>query len=183
MSVSPGLFDWIVPDQLAACVNPRLVPRALEALAAHRIDLVINLDEQPTADVLKPLGMREVHLPVRDFTAPTQAQLEQGVTSISHALASGQRVAVHCAAGLGRTGSLLAAYLVAEGFAPAEAIARVRALRPGSIETADQERAVAEFAAQPRSCITCSIENKANVINTHSLLRHTTWDWRHRLEG
>jgi protein tyrosine phosphatase len=56
------------------------------------------------------------------------------------------RVAVHCGAGLGRSGTPIAAYLVSQGAAPDDAIALVRARRPGSIETAEQEVAVHEFA-------------------------------------
>jgi atypical dual specificity phosphatase len=59
-------------------------------------------------------------------------------------------VAVHCAAGLGRTGTVLAAYLVARGEEPRAALARVRDLRPGSVETADQERAVEAYARRLR---------------------------------
>jgi protein-tyrosine phosphatase len=68
------------------------------------------------------------------------------VAVIDDALSRGVRVAVHCGAGLGRSGTLLAAYLVSQGAAPDAAIADVRAARPGSIETDEQEAAVHYFA-------------------------------------
>jgi atypical dual specificity phosphatase len=85
---------------------------------------------------------------VPDFTPPTPAQLQAGVAAIETAISDGRRVAVHCGGGLGRTGTLLACYLVKRGLGPDEAIARIRAARPGSVETARQEAAVAEFARQ-----------------------------------
>jgi atypical dual specificity phosphatase len=59
-------------------------------------------------------------------------------------------VAVHCTAGKGRTGTVLAAYLVTTGLSAHAAIDRVRHLRPGSVETPDQEEAVEEFARRWR---------------------------------
>jgi atypical dual specificity phosphatase len=49
---------------------------------------------------------------------------------------------------LGRTGTLLACYLVSLGLSPDAAIQQIRTVRPGSIETAEQEAAVAAFAQQ-----------------------------------
>ena len=49
---------------------------------------------------------------------------------------------MHCGGGLGRTGTLLACYLVRQGLPAAEAIERVRAVRPGSVETRQQAQAV-----------------------------------------
>ena len=57
-------------------------------------------------------------------------------------------VAVHCGAGLGRTGVVLACYFVHKGLTAQNAIGRVRRLRPGSIETDEQADAIAEFARQ-----------------------------------
>ena len=81
-----------------------------------------------------------------DFTPPSPEQLECGVAAIEQAVASERKVAVHCGGGLGRTGTLLACYLVKGGLNPSEAIARVRAVRPGSVETPAQEAAVEDYS-------------------------------------
>ncbi|MBL8698724.1 MAG: cyclin-dependent kinase inhibitor 3 family protein [Alphaproteobacteria bacterium] len=54
------------------------------------------------------------------------------------ALRAGSRVAMHCVGGLGRTGTVAARLLVVFGTEPEAAIARVRQVRPGAIETAAQ---------------------------------------------
>jgi atypical dual specificity phosphatase len=152
MSVPLNIFDWIVPNQVAACPHPGVSHQALAAIRAHQINLVINLHERANAhDLLTSLGAREVHLPVADSLPPSQSQLDAGVAEITSALAAGQRVVVHCGAGLGRSGTLLAAYFVSAGLDPDDAIERVRNARPGSVETAEQERAVTEFALRHRA--------------------------------
>jgi pantoate--beta-alanine ligase len=136
---------WI-EEGLLACPYPA-GEDGLGRLAEAGVSVVVNLDERAHDPVsLARFGLREVHLPVKDFTAPSRDQLEQGVAVISQALMGGERVAVHCGAGLGRTGTLLACYLVSQGSPAQEAMARVRSLRPGSVETAEQERAVHDYA-------------------------------------
>ena len=78
--------------------------------------------------------------------AVADADVWQGMNEAMPALQAiwqqGGAVAVHCAAGLGRTGTLAAQMLVAQGVDPDQAIADVRQVRKGSIETAAQEQAV-----------------------------------------
>jgi atypical dual specificity phosphatase len=111
------------------------------------VSLLINLHtRRHDPALLARHGLTELHLPVRDFTPPEPEQIARGVEAIELARGEGRRVAVHCGAGLGRTGTLLACYLVRRGLSPSEAIARVRAARPGSVETAEQAEAVATYA-------------------------------------
>ena len=142
--VIPQAFDWLIPEQLGASANPSVSSPAAEALVSHHIDLLINLHEIPDAP---ELGVASIHLPVPSSEPPSPAQLDYGVSVIRAALAAGRRVVVHCGAGLGRTGTLLAAYLVTLGYEPQAAIDRVRSVRPGSVETLEQEQAVYTFAA------------------------------------
>jgi atypical dual specificity phosphatase len=140
-------FNWLIDGQLAACVNPSVGQQAAAQLRSGGVRLLINLHEKPDpADLLAELGARSLHLPVASNYAPTQPQLDAGVAAIREAVARGEPVAVHCAAGLGRTGTLLAAYLISEGQTPEQAIATVRAVRPGSVETLEQEQALNEYA-------------------------------------
>ena len=88
----------------------------------------------------KGLSWRE--FPITDRTAPTsgrQAEFDQLLDELLADLAAGQRIAIHCQAGLGRTGLLAASLLVRSGTGPDDAIALVRSARPGSIETSGQE--------------------------------------------
>jgi atypical dual specificity phosphatase len=144
LRTDPGV--WVLPGQVLACAYPRTEP-ALAALAAAGVGVLVNLHSRPHAPgALARHGLAEVHLPTRDFAAPPQAVLGRGVAAVEGALAAGQRVAVHCGGGRGRTGTLLACLLVARGEAPAAAIAHVRRHRPGAVETRAQEAAVRAFA-------------------------------------
>jgi ADP-ribosyl-[dinitrogen reductase] hydrolase len=91
---------------------------------------------------LEAIGMRWWHLPIRDMGVPDET-FEAGWRSIGpelHGLIRGGRsIALHCHGGHGRTGTIAARLLVEMGADPDDAIARVREVRPPSIETPGQE--------------------------------------------
>ena len=137
---------WLEEGRVLACRYPRVEP-ALADLARRGISVLVNLHERGhDPGRLARHGLVEVHLPVKDFSAPSPGQIEEGVAAIARAVAAGGRVAVHCGGGLGRTGTLLACYLVDRGWEAEAAIGRVRAARPGSVETAGQVAAVRAYA-------------------------------------
>lgn len=151
LSARAGAFTWIVPERVGASRYPR-DDAALGRLADHGIGLLVNLHEQAVPpERLARHGLRAVHLPVPDLRPPTVDQLTAGVAAIDAALLAGERVAVHCGAGLGRTGTLIAAWLVAQGSTVAAAVATVRERRPGSIETREQVLAIEGFASRSAS--------------------------------
>lgn len=125
--------------------------RALAVLSSSGVRLLVNLHERPHDPArLKRHGLREAHLPVKDFAAPSSEQMKRGMGEIFESLGVGEVVAVHCGGGLGRTGTVLACYLLesSEGLGAEEAVRRVRALRPGSVETPAQLAVVRAWAGQ-----------------------------------
>ena len=83
--------------------------------------------------------------PIVDYQTGTMAQLQRVVAFIEQGAAAGEKTVVHCVGGKGRSGMAVAAWLVSRGVRPDRAISEVRAVRPGAVETPEQEARVAEF--------------------------------------
>ena len=142
-------FSWIVEGELAAMPLPgrdRPLEQDVAYLDQEGIRVLVSLtDDPPDGAVLESQGIGQEHIPVQDFNPPTLEQMIEFVAVVKNSVAADKPVGVHCTAGLGRSGTMAAAYLVAEGASATEAIATVRQLRPGSVETATQEDAVRRF--------------------------------------
>ncbi|MCI0464024.1 MAG: dual specificity protein phosphatase family protein [Gemmataceae bacterium] len=142
----PNGFSWIDKPLLAALAWPDDAEDLLW-LRSQGIDILLSLSEDPPRrDWINEAGLLLVHVPVVDMEAPTQEQLDHCIATIQKANERRMGVAIHCTAGLGRTGVILACYFVAKAMSAKNAIARVRRLRPGSVETDEQADAIAEFA-------------------------------------
>jgi len=123
----------------------------MQWLRDQGVELLLSLTEdRPRRDWTEEASLLVFHEPLEDMEPPTQEQLDRCVSVLTRALERKMPVAVHCGAGLGRTGVVLAAFFVTRGMTAANAIARVRKLRPHSVETEEQAEAVEHFARRMR---------------------------------
>lgn len=147
-------FSWVIADQVAGMPRPgssRPLDQDLAYLREQGVDVLVSLTETPTdPTALSRYNITPLHIPVQDFHAPTQDQLDLYVKSVKGWMSEGRAVGTHCGAGLGRTGTFLAALFVSQGMSAGAAISEIRKMRPGSIETADQEAAIQEFASRQK---------------------------------
>lgn len=101
-------------------------------------------------DAARRAGLAWRRFPIPDMEPPGAAfaaAWRAGGADVVAALRRGERVAMHCVGGLGRTGTIAAQILVMHGVEADAAMATVRAARPGAIETAAQEAHVRRQAA------------------------------------
>lgn len=142
-------FSWVIEKKLSGMPFPGVFEPEVDDmrfLKERGITLLVSLTlNTPDQDLMKDENIRSLHYPVKDFHAPTIEQLNKFCLMADQEISAGGSVAVHCYAGKGRTGTFLAAYLVFKGTDAEGAIELIRALRPGSIETEEQEDVVREF--------------------------------------
>jgi hypothetical protein len=144
-------FSFVLPGRLAGLACPSHAPADLAAdvaeLRAAGVGGLVTLMEEPLDEaVITAGGLAYLHEPIPDFGSPDPDQAFRVVRFVREVNAQGGAAALHCYAGQGRTGTLLACVLVADGASPRAAIDQVRVARPGSIETRGQAGAVEAFA-------------------------------------
>ena len=158
-AMAPALIPVAeLPGTLLLWRQPRLRPGGHEELEEHDllalreagVQAVLCLQEDQElrrlgeglsqrATATEAAGMAFRSLPTPDFGEPEPEALREALRWLEHALRAGQTVLVHCRAGLGRSGTVAAALIIMRGSDPEEAMAIVRAHRPGAIESSSQE--------------------------------------------
>lgn len=138
-------FSWILEGSLAASRGPTN-RRDLTFLKLQDITAIIRMETNTiSGEAMEIVDMFE---PVTDGKPPTLEQLDRMAHFIEEQIETWERpVVVTCMAGMGRTGTALAAYMVYVGYQPEAAIDFIRDIRPGTIETAAQAAAVHGYAA------------------------------------
>lgn len=156
---------WLIPHELAGMPMPFLHPErradgggSIDAYADDLVELkdcdvgaVISLLNMPgDVKIYRDAGFDFLSLPIPDGAPPSLGQAAEVVRFIDEQRQNHRAVAVHCAAGLGRTGTILAIYLIAKGATASKAVSRVRSVEPAAIETNRQLNFLHEFEQRLR---------------------------------
>jgi rhodanese/phosphatase family protein len=147
VSDEPSGFVWVVKGKVAGSGFPAS-RKQLEWLAAQGIDTILTLTPNPIpADWLQGLPLTTEHMPMSDHGVPDLAVLDRGAQFIQTKVREGKTVLVHCLAGEGRTGCVLAAYLIKDrGLGAADALTTLRDVKPEFVEWV-QEKSIFDYAA------------------------------------
>lgn len=142
-------FRWIIAGKLAGSGQPGLMnpPKEdWEFIEAAGIRLLVTLTERPLAPSPEPLAIQSLHFPISDMGIPsTPRAVDHLCQTILAAIDEGLPTLVHCKAGIGRTGTILACCLVALGRTPSQAMLELRRNHPSYIQTDVQERFIDHY--------------------------------------
>lgn len=140
-AITPGdpLFDAL-PRSIAAVQKDRHLPGPFKNVLTHFVErgigMVVRLNsELYSSSSFTALGIKHYDMIFDDGTCPTLSLVRRFV-NMAHSTINDKRkgIAVHCKAGLGRTGCLIGAYLIyRHGFTANEIIAFMRFMRPGMV--------------------------------------------------
>jgi atypical dual specificity phosphatase len=134
----------VVDGKIMASVYPKEVEYLRFLKENEKIMNVINLAESPWPEEWSRKSATHCNpFPIIDMSAPTVEQVLRILEVIDR---TDGPTMVHCAAGIGRTGTLIALYLVHHGMDPRKAISLVRKKRNGSIQTSAQEGMIYDWA-------------------------------------
>jgi atypical dual specificity phosphatase len=142
-------FSWLIQGEVAGHAAPASEDD-LNYLKQMGVKVLVRLVEPHKATVtgyqIEELGLTDFHEPVPVFTAPNESQIDRMVAFIKHSVAAKRPVGVSCGAGVGRTGTILACYLVREGYSADQAMAELTNKRGSGVETTSQIESIREYA-------------------------------------
>ena len=107
---APDGFSWIERPIVAAMAQPASL-EDYQWMREQGIQYIVCLTESPPRrNWINDAGLFSMHVPIEDMTAPNQEQIDQCITGIEKAIANKLGVSIHCGAGLGRTGTIVACW-------------------------------------------------------------------------
>ena len=146
-------FKWVIEDKLAGSGIPTSLREIKWLIREHGIRSIVTIKEKPLpSEWFKSSGIAGgkidyFHLSIEDYGAPSLKELDNVVNHISRQLDNGKPVMVHCSGGKGRTGTILAAYLIKKRivFNAYQSITRLRKIRGESIQSKEQESVLFDY--------------------------------------
>ena len=131
----PIRFSWVISKQLAWS-SMIYSHREVNWLKKQGISAILSLTLNPIPkEALIKHSIKYMHEPLPDHEAPSVMQVERCLEFIDSCLREQHAVLVHCAVGKGRSGTIIAAYLVKfRGLSDKKALSIIRRIRPGSVE-------------------------------------------------
>ena len=101
----------------------------LKKLIALGVTAIVNMREHDDFGEAGHNGIKYLHLPTVDNTAPLMSVLIKGADFIDNEIKNGGIVYVHCRQGLGRGPTMAIAYLIKTGLTYADAYDLVKSIR------------------------------------------------------
>lgn len=142
-------FHWVYEHLLAGTPQPGLFMETdndYRALRARGIEVLVTLTEKPLpAGEAEAYGFEVIHFPIIDMDAPQPGPAAELCRQILGFTKVGRPVALHCRAGVGRTGTLLAALLIWQGRTGKQALQEVRAINRWWVQSRKQEEFLETF--------------------------------------
>jgi atypical dual specificity phosphatase len=149
--IGPRGFFWVTPGRLGGMPRPGMIDRLeldLAGLQRLGVTILVTLEESQTVDpaVLASFGIRAIHVPIVDMDVPSVDAAIALTDQLAASMESGDVVALHCRAGMGRTGTMLACQLIAAGETASAALDAVRSINPRCVQSAVQVDFLRSFA-------------------------------------